>query len=106
MVWDVAAFSELHDFPLALHFFHHSKRGIGEVQITLRKVLVSSCPTNGVHKATPVAITVRDAKCVDEAVLEWGECPSETGIEGLVQAKRAIKVVMCVVEREADVLRE
>jgi hypothetical protein len=106
VIRDIAALSELNNLPLAVDLFYYSKRSICEVHITLRKVLVAACPTNGVHKATLVPIAVRNAKRVDKAVLEWGKCPCKTGIEGPVQAKRAIEVVMCVVEREADVLGE
>jgi hypothetical protein len=39
-------------------------------------------------------------------VLERRERETESCIEGLVEAQRAVKVVVCVVEGEADILGE
>lgn len=87
MVRDVTALSELDNLSLSFLFFNNSKGRVRKVQILLGINLVATCPADHVHETTFITVTVGNAECVNETMLERRERFGQTGIEGLVQSK-------------------
>jgi hypothetical protein len=84
-VRNVTAFPELHNLPLALLFPDYRKRSVGKVHVAFRTSLEATCPPNHVYEAAFIAVYIRYAERIDEAVLEGRESHTKRGIERLVQ---------------------
>jgi hypothetical protein len=74
MVRNITALSKLDNLSLSFFFFDHSKGRVGVIHILFGEFLVAARPADHVNEATLVAVAVRNAECVDESVIEWGEC--------------------------------
>jgi hypothetical protein len=106
MIRNITTLPKLYDLPLALLLPHNRKRRVRIPHLALRVRIVPARPANHVHKAAAVAVGAGHAERAEEPVFERCERDAESRVEDLVEAQRAVEIVVRVVEGEADVFGE